>query len=248
MPQSFLFVRSQDRILGTSSSFKVTLPNSYKNITAVSLVSAELPYSTYNLDSIYTSGVTVTYNSTALSLVLTPGFYTIADLVAWLLATLQSSLSAAGVTAVSYSTISGKITISYSGTSAFSIQSNNTGQLGRIVGCDPLGLVTFGTSGVLVLPCLATLAPVNTIFMRISELPSLMCSTNGQHATFRLQMSAAHGSIVMHNAASSVANTNVYTSAPSTLSSLTVALFSQDGQPINLNSVDWSFTLLISSA
>ena len=248
MPQSFLFVRSQDRILGSSSSFKVQLPNAYKSITAVSLVSAELPYSTYNIDSIYTTGVTFTYNATSLSLVIPAGFYTIADIVAWLLATLQSSLSAALVTAVTYSTVSGRITIAYSGTSAFSVASNGTGMLGRIIGCDPLGLTTYGGSGTLVLPCLASLVTVNTIFMRVGELPSLMVSSNGQHATFRIQMGSAPGSVVMHNAASSVYNNNAYSSAVPTISALTVALFSQDGQPIDLHSVEWSFTLLIQSA
>ena len=80
MPNSFLFVRSADRQLGTSSSFRVTLPQTYKAITAVTLLSAELPFSCYNIDSIYTAGVSFTHNSTTLAYSVSPGFYQITDL------------------------------------------------------------------------------------------------------------------------------------------------------------------------
>ena len=63
MPQSFLFVRSNDRSLGSSSAFKVALPQTFLSITSISLVSAELPYSCYNVDSPYCLGVSVAYNS-----------------------------------------------------------------------------------------------------------------------------------------------------------------------------------------
>ena len=247
MPQSFLFVRSADRILGTSSSFKVNCPTAYKNVTACSLVSAELP-TVYNIDTMYTSGVTFTYNSSALSLVIPSGFYTIADIVAYLLATLQASLSAASVTAVTYATTTGKILIAYSGTQAFSVQNNTSGSFGRILGTDPLGLQTFGTSGVLTFPYIATLAPMNTIFCRIAELPNISVSTNQQHSTFRLQIAAAAGSLNFQNAASSTYNNNVYSPAVVNMPTLTVSLWTQEGNAINLNGVEWTFTLLITSS
>ena len=249
MPQSFVFVRSADRSFGASSaSFKVVLPTTFKNVTGVTLLAAELPYSAYNIDNIYTSGVTFTYNGTSLQLIVPAGNYTVADLTSWLLSTLSSSLPAASVTAVTYSTVSGRITISYSGSSSFSVQSNNTGSLGRVLGTSPLGLVAYGSAGTLVFPCVCNLAVSNTIFMIVGELPSQMISTNNQHATFRLQMSAAQGSVVMHNAASSVFNNITYSSPLNALSTLTVSLVSQDGQAIDLHAAEWCFTILISAS
>lgn len=247
MPQSFLFVRSADRIIGSSSNFKVNCPTAYKNVTACSLVSAELP-TVYNIDTIYTSGVTFTYNSSALSLVIPSGFYTIADIVSYLLATLQSYLPSALVTSVTYSSISGKISIAFSGTLAFSVQNNSSGSFGRILGTDPLGLITLGASGVLTLPYIATLAPMNTILCRISELNNTCVSTNNLHSTFRLQIAAAPGSLNFQNAASSTYNNNIYSPAVPNVPTMTVSLWTQEGNPVNLNGVEWTFTLLITSS
>ena len=248
MPQNtFLFVRSADRIAGTSSSFKVNCPSAYKNVTACSLVSAELP-TLFNVDTIYQQGVNFTYNATTLALVISSGFYTISDIVSLLLTTLQGFLSAAQVTAVTYSTITGKISIVYSGSQAFSVQNNASGSLGRILGTDPLGLVTYGTGGILTLPYIATLAPMNTIFMRIQELPNICTSTNNQHSTFRLQIAAAAGSLNFQNAASSTFNNNAYNQAVLNMSTLTISLWTQEGNQIDLRGIEWTFTLLIASS
>ena len=248
MPQNtFLFVRSADRVAGTSSRFTVNCPQTYKNVTACSLVSAELP-TVYNVDTIFCAGVTITYNGTSLALVISAGFYTIADIVAWLLATLQGSLSAAGVTAVTYSTTTGKISIVYSGTQAFSIQNNSAGSFGRILGTDPLGLVTFGTGGVLTLPYIATLAPMNTILLRIGELPNICTSTNNQHSTFRLQIAAAAGSLNFQNAASSTFNNCAYNAPVLTVPTLTISLWTAEGNQIDLRGIEWTFTILLTSS
>ena len=248
MPQSFLFVRSNDRTLGSSSAFKVALPQSFRGISSISLVSAELPYSCYNVDAPYGLGVSVAYNSVVHALALSPGFYQIDDITAWLLGDLQSTYPAAGISAVTYSKTSGRISIVYSGSATFAIQATSLGSLGRVIGTDPLGLITYGSGGVLTLPSIATLAPITTIFLRIAELPSLMTSTNGQSAFARLQLAAAPGSVVMSNVGSGVVNTNNYSTPIASLSSLTVSLYTQDGVAVNLSGCEWSFTLLIMSA
>ena len=248
MPQSFLFVRSNDRTLGTSAAFKVALPQSFRNITSISLVSAELPYSCYNIDSPYCLGVSVAYNNVVHALALSPGFFQVDDVTAWLLGDLQSTYPAAGVSAVTYSKQTGRISIVYSGSATFAIQATSLGSLGRVLGADPLGLITYGSGGILALPSIATLAPINTILMRIAELPSLMCSTNGQSAFARLQMAAAPGSVVMQNVGSGVVNTCNFSTPIASLSTLTISLYSQDGVAVDLHGVEFSFTLLIVSA
>ena len=80
MPQSYLFVRSADRTLGTSSAFRVQLPVAYRTVTSISLVSAELPYSMYNVVAPYLRGVMFTHNGLTYVPILPVGFYTIDDL------------------------------------------------------------------------------------------------------------------------------------------------------------------------
>ena len=248
MPQSFLFVRSADRSLGTSSSFRVALPQTYAKVTAVSLIAAETPFSFYNVSAPYLEGVTFTHNSVAYVFSLQTGFYDISDLCAYMLAALQSAFPSAGVSSVNYSKTSGRIYLTYTSGLTFSVQSNGNGNLGRIVGTDASGVATLGAGGVLAFPAIATLAPTSTIFVRIAELPSQMASTNGQHAAFRLQLSGAPGSIVMANAASSVYNTNVFTTPVANLSTLTVSLYTADGIAVDMHAVEWTFTLLIASS
>ena len=248
MPQSFLFVRSNDRTLGSSSAFKVALPQSFRGISSISLVSCELSHSSYNVDAPYCLGVSVAYNSVVHALAISPGFYTIDAVTAWLLGDLQSTYPLAGVSAVTYSKQTGRISIAYSGSATFAIQATSLGSLGRVIGTDPLGLITYGSGGILTLPSIATLASVNTVFMRIAELPSLMCSTNNQSSFARLQMAAAPGSVVMQNVGSGVVNTNNYQTPITSLSTLTVSLFTQDGVAVDLHGVEWTFCLLVVSA
>jgi len=247
MPQSFLYVRSQDRILGTSSAFKVTLPNVYKNITGMVVVGAELPFSMYNLDGIYVQGVTFTYNGTPFVVVVPAGYYQIGDLQTWLLTALQTALPAAGATSVIYTATSGALSVLFSGAQPFSVQGTTSGSLGRILGCDPLNAATYGVAGVLTFPCVATLSPVTTLFLQIAEIPSVLTSTNNMQAFARIQLSAAPGSIVMANSGGSVYNNNTYLTPISTLSSLTCTLYTPDGTLVNLHGVEWAFTILIQS-
>ena len=247
MRQSFLFVRSADRSLGTSASFCVALPQTYIQITSISLVACELPFSMYNVAEPFLQGMTFTHNAVPYAFTLQAGFYTIDDLTAYMLASQQSAFPSAGVSSVNYSKTSGLIYLIYSSGLAFSVQANTNGYLGRLLGTDATGVATLSVGGVLAFPAIATLAPTSTIFMRIAELPTVMSATNGQHAFARLQLSGAPGSIVMANAAASVYNNNAYATPVASLSTLTVSLFTQDGVPVDMHGVEYTFTLLITS-
>ena len=248
MPNNYLFCRSADRRLGTSSSFVVSLPQTYRSITSISLVSAELAFSMYNIAEPYTTGIRFTHNASTYDMQLAPGFFTIDDLRATMLALLQSAFPSAGVSAINYSTATAKLSIVYTSGLTFAVQSTSTGSLGRVVGTDPLGTATLATAGALTFPNVAQLFPTSSLFIRIAELPSLTASTNQQHAFTRIQLSSAPGSIVMANNASGVVNTNIYTTAIPSLSSLTVSLFSADGYPVDLHGCDWCFTLALNCA
>ena len=248
MPQTFLYVRSADRTLGTANSFRVTLPQTYRSITSISLVSAEVPYSLYNVSAPYLQGVTFVHNGSSFTYTLPAGFYTIDDLTANLVASLQSAFPSAGVTSVGYSKTTGRLYVVYTSGLAFSVQATSTGSLGRILGTDPSGVATLASGGVLALPGVATLAPVSTLFVQISELPSLTASTNGLSAFARIQLSSAPGGVVMANAAQSVYNTNIFPTPIASLSTLTVTLVTHDNVAVDLHGCEWAFTLVIASA
>ena len=248
MPNNYLFCRSADRRLGTSSSFVVSLPQTYRTITAISLVSAEIAFSMYNIAELYTSGLRFTHNASTYDMQLTPGFYTIDDLRATFLALLQAAFPSAGVSAVNYSQATARLSIVYTSGLTFAVQSTSTGFLGRVAGTDPLGTATLATAGALTMPCVAQLFPNSSLFIRVAEIPSLTASTNQQHAFARVQLSSAPGSIVMTNNASGVVNSYQYTTPIASLSSLTVSLFNTDGYPVDTHGVDWCFTLMIQCA
>ena len=249
MPTKYLYCRSADRTLGTSSAYVVQLSETFRSITSASLVAAELAFSWYNIATPYTAGVRFTHNAVTWDATLTPGFYAVDDLRTALLSGLQVAFPTAGITAVTYSATTGKLSIVYTSGLTFSVQSTSAGLLGRVVGTDPLGTATLASAGALTFPGVANLsASTSSIFVRIGELPSLTSSTNQQHAFARLQLSAAPGSIVMANNASGVVNSNPYTTPIPSLTSLSVSLYSVDGYAIDLHGTEWAMTLMFQCA
>jgi len=234
--------------MGTSSAFTVTLPQTYRSVTSISLVSLELSFAMYNIMAPYCQGVTFTHNAVPYTFTLTPGFYQIADVQAALLSALSAAFPTAGVTAVNYATSSACLSIVYTSGLAFTAQISSGGLLGRVLGLDPLGTTAVASGGVLTMPYVANLFPISSLFLRVAELPSLCTSTNNITAFARIQLSSAPGGVVMANNGSGVVNTNNYTNAVASLPTLTCSLYTTDGQPVSLNGVEWSFTLLINSA
>ena len=248
MPSSYVFVRSADRTMGTSSAFVVRLPQTYKSITSMSLVSAELSFAMYNIDTPFTSGCRFTHDGITFDMSLPGGFYAIDDLRSAMLASLQTAFPTAGVSAVNYAEIMGRLAIVYGSGRVFTVQNTSAGLLGRIFGTDPAGSATMASAGALSFPFICQLFPVSTLFLRISELPALCVATNSQTAFARIQLSAAPKSVVMSNNANGVVNTNNFSTPIATLSTLTCSLFSADGIPVNLHGCEWTFTLLVQSA
>jgi len=234
--------------MGTSSAFSVAVPTPFRSVTSISLVSLELSFAMFNIDTPYCQGVTFTYNGTPYAFTLTPGFYQIADIQAALLSALNTAFPSAGITAVNYSTSSACLSVVYTSGLAFTAQIASGGLLGRVLGLDPLGTTTVASGGVLTFPYVANLFPISSLFLRVAELPSLCTSTNNITAFARIQLSSAPGGVVMGNNASGVVNTNNYATPVASLATLTCSLYNTDGYPVNLHGVEWSFTILVNSA
>ena len=249
-----LMVRSVDRKLGNASSFSVDLLKSYTNVAAVTLISAEIPYSFPNICTSYASNVTFTQSApSALSVnyAVTPGQYTINDLTANLLAFLQASFPALSISAVNFSTITGGLTViigNNSGVLSVSKGSGATPSLCSVLGVDP----TLTTSSVyansvnsLTFSNAANLQPQSCLMIRILNMPSNVITTAGALGIFRVQVSSPPGSILFTNNATNINNSVQFASPIASISSLIVQVAGTDNTQIDFRGCEWVFSIKI---
>ena len=245
----YLFLRSCDRNPGGSSSqFTVKLPMTYHNVAGISLVSAEVPFSFYNVASSFCSGVRFDYGASWFNMVIPAGQYTITDFQAVMLTSLQANLPSALCTSVDYNKITGKLSISYTGGSLFSVQATTSGQLWQLMGCVAPGIAVAGNGSLLQFPAVAQLFPYSSLLMCVDNLPASVLSTSSLHAFARIQVNAAPGGMVMVCNGTNVVNSVAYKAPIASLDSLAVSLKNNDGTLLGMNGVDWTCTLLISSS
>ena len=249
MPVSnkYLFIRSSDRTIGSAGAFTVPLPTTYHNVSGISLVSAEIPFSFYNVAGAYTTGVQFVYAGSTYNMSIPGGQYTITDFQAAMLSALKAAFPTAGFTAVNYSTVSAVLSITYTGGGTFSAGATTAGGLGKLMGCDPTYAVTTAVSGTLTFPSVAQLFPFSSLLMCVDNLPANVLSTSTIHAFARIQVNAPPGGVIMVCNGTNVVNSVAYASPIASIGSLAITLKNNDGSLLNLNSVDWTCTLMISS-
>ena len=249
----YLFLRSTDRVTGaTPSAFTVKLPNAYHNISSISLVSAEIPFSFYNVAGAFTTGVqwvwTLGGSSVDFVMSIPAGYYAITDFQSAVLASLQSHLPSASVTACDYHAVSGRVSVSYAGGGTLTAQSTTAGKLGQLIGCDPTGAATSASAGTLTFPACAQLFPFSSLLMCVDNLPANVLSTGTLHCFARIQVNAAPGGVIMVCAGTNVGNDVSYKAPIPSLDSLSVSLKNNDGSILDMNGVDWTATLCITSS
>ena len=244
----YLFIRSCDRTIGSSSAFNVKLPSPYRNVAGISLVSAEVPFSFFNVASLYTSGVQFGYAGAWYNMVLTAGQYNISDFQAAMLTGLKAHFPAASFTSVDYDTISAKLSIKYTGGGAFSVGATSIGKLGQLMGCDPTGAVTTAANGTLVFPAVAGLFPYSSILMCIDNLPANVLSTSSLHCFARIQVNAPPSGMIMVCNGTNVVNSVAYKAPIASLDSLQISLKNNDGTQLDMNGQEWTATLLVTSS
>ena len=244
----YLFIRSSDRALGSSSAFTVKLPMAYHNVAGISMVSAEVPFSFYNVSSLYTSGVQFGYAGSWYNMVLTAGQYNMTSFQAAILTGLKAHFPAASFTSVDYDTISAKLSIKYAGGGALSVGSTSLGKIGQLMGCDPTGAVTVAANGTLNFPCVAGLFPYSSILMCIDNLPANVLSTSSLHCFARIQVNAPPSGMIMVCNGTNVVNSVSYKAPIASLDSLTISLKNNDGTQLDMNGQEWTCTLLVTSS
>ena len=247
----YLFIRSTDRVTGaTPSAFTVKLPTTYHNVAGISLVSAEVPFSFYNVAGAFCTGIQWTWTlggtSVTFSMTIPAGQYAITDFQSVVLSTLKSQLPAASFQTCDYHPVSGKISVSYTGGGTLTAQSMS-GKLGQLMGCDPAGAATSALFGTLLFPACAQLFPYSSLLMCIDNLPASVLSTSSLHCFARIQVNAAPGGVIMVCNGTNVVNSVRYKMPIASLDSLAISLKNNDGTILDLNGVDWTATLMISS-
>ena len=243
----YLFIRSSDRSIGSAGQFTVSLPTTYRNVSGISLVSAEIPFSFGNVASSYTSGVQFVYAGSTYNMTISAGQYTITDFQAAMLSALKAAFPAASFTAVNYNTVSGVLSITYTGGGSFSAGATTAGQLGKLMGCDPTYAVTTAVSGTLTFPSVAQLFPYSSLLMCVDNLPANVLSTSPLLCFARIQVNSPPGGVIMVCNGTNVVNSVAYASPIASLGNLSISLKNNDGTLLDLRGVDWCCTLMISS-
>ena len=238
-----LFIRSQDRTVGSSTNFLLQLPKTYNNVRSYEVASAEIPFSWNNMAAPYLAGVSVTYAGTTLALTLPAGQYALSDLQSQLLTALQALFSAAGFTAVNFTARTGQLSVTYTGGGTLSVANNASGALGQILGTN--ATTTTSSSGVLTFPGYCQLFPTSTLLLNIQNLPPAVLCTNGLACSARMQVGVAPSGVQLINNSTNSINFFQFPSPIPTLNQLTVLLQAADGSQLNLNGCEWSFCLLL---
>ena len=247
----YLFIRSTDRVTGaTPNAFTVKLPTTYRNVAGISLVSAEIPFSFYNVAGAFCYGInwiwTLGGTSVLYPMVIPAGYYAITDFQSVVLSTLKAQIPAATFMSCDYHPVSGKVSVTFTGGGTLTAQSTS-GRLGQLIGCDPTGAVTSAVGGTLTFPACAQLFPFSSLLMCVDNLPASVLSTSSLHCFARVQVNAAPGGVIMVCAGTNVGNTVSYKMPIASLDSLAISLKNNDGTILDLNGVDWTATLMISS-
>ena len=242
MSHDIVFIRSQDRVGGVSNAFTVNLPAGYKVVSSMQLLSAEIPCSFYAISATYSTGVNFSNGTLTKVCSISSGNYAISDLQAALLSWLQSNFSSSGITAVTYSSVSGKITITFT-TGTLSVVNNTSGSLARVLGTDALGATTSSIGTTLTFPGVCNLFPQQNLFINITNLQPNVLTTANFNSFFRCQITAPPGGIVFYNAASSVYNTVNFLTPLTNVSQLLITLTYSDGSAVLMNNQDWSLSI-----
>ena len=251
-----LYLRSIDRSLGSASSYNIILPKTFSKIVSVSLISAEIPYSWGNLTASYAMNARFTQvaPTTVVADYSVPvGNYTITDIQAHLLAWLQASFPALAISAVNYSSITGRLSVVIgNGSGALSCSRGNEAvpRLCSVLGIDATSTtLSVNSDGVnaLWLPNVANLHPQPCLLIKMQNIPGNISCSTGAQGIFRIQVNSPAGSILFVNNATNINNSVQFSSPIDSLTNLIVQLAHSDNTQVDLQGCEYTFSLKLTS-
>ena len=263
--------RNRSMALGScpSSNFTISLPHKYAKVVQIQLLSVEIPFTFFNINSTNGTSGSITFvgsvngTTTAEIFTLPDGNYSIDDFVSALFTFLQvfTTASVPYVSNVDYDS-SNRIFIQ-SVLPIYIYNTPNSGSLASIAGINPTlnGLPASATT-----PASPTLAAcnitsvlangiythyfdypanfniVNNIIMKLGNIPSNVFISSATQGTFRIQNTSSFGNLIELNTATNVGNVYNFTS-PTAIDHLDVSLLDLQGNLLNLNNSEFSFSL-----
>lgn len=236
--KDLIFIDSKNRtVTSTSSSdFSITLTENVGGL--YQLVHLSLLNSLYNVVAGENDKLYVEHSvDGAQTLTLSPGNYTTATL-ATEVKTQLDTISAVVYT-VTYSSTTGKYTVSPdSGTFAYRFATNTTASSRFLLGKDA---VDDGLAASQVSDNMANISLHDSVAVKISQDSNAHVTLpNGTEASFLIPVDVSFGSVLHYK------NNQVfqqYVRFGSNTSSLTIQLYANDGDLLDINGVDWSMSL-----
>lgn len=233
----------QNPNLTTSTNFSIQLQNPINEMYMLyALKAATIPKTYYNIDSPRNT-FTITDSSGPNSVTITPGNYDITALTT----ALQTALNALAVDTytVSYSAVSGKITIT-STFAGFVINPTLATLQGLILdqmGFN-LGIAYPSVAGTITAPNVLDISGIKNVYIVINEFTQYLRNTTNAFQNFKVPMNGQFGDIIYYTDETGYHQYfNIATASKSNIRTLTIRLIDQYGQEIQLNGREWEFTL-----
>ena len=241
-----LLISSENRLnpnLTTSTNFTVQLANPINEVYALyGLKAATIPKTYYNIDS-PRNQFTITDSSGTNTVVLTPGNYSMANLLIELAA--QLNALAVDTYTVTYSEISGKITItsSFAGFSVNPTLATLRGLVLDQLGFN-LGIEYVSVGGVLTPPNVVDISGIKNVYIIIDEFTQFVRNTTNAFQNFKVQMNGQFGDVIYWTDESGYHQYfNIAPANKSNIRTLNIRLVDQYGIDINLNGREWQMIL-----
>lgn len=236
----FLSINSADRTSSSVSSndFQVRLPHDIKGMKSLELVSCSVPNTVYNIRT-GTNDKLDFYDGANKTITVAAGAYSITSLCSTLLTQLNTTSS--GFTAVSYDTITMKVTITRSSNFSllFATGANIATSIRRELGFNATDLsaaVTFTGQNVI------NLYNPMSCYICVNEFYMPNQTSSGKFYTFHIPMTVNSDGIVVVNKNSFYAQ-SVKIYGNTSFSTLTIKLKTSDGLDFALNNTNFEMVL-----
>lgn len=245
-------INSYDRTTGDATYFRLFLNQVKENIKAISLISAIIPNSIYNIYN-YTAANGIPYynnelifyeGATPITINLTPGSYNITDLQAYLSSVMTANTVSGNIYTATYNTVTLKLEVLATGAAApwfFGFSDNVNNNPSYVLGFSDVS-GTLATSQIS--DKIVRLDGPPYLFLKISQMQSNCFNTENDSAAFTIPFNVNGTNIVYYEPTySSITRFEFKQETHLTLTYIDVALVDDAQRVVSLEGAEWSFAM-----
>lgn len=233
-----IYVDSSKITSGTKTDFKVSLVTPYRRVRAIEVTGCEVPFAWYVFNSAHNTIKFLDNASTLHTATVPVGNYTGNTVIT----AIQTALNNSGVTGFVVSFDSVNLRLRITNTAAFNLQYAST-TASKLIGLTAdSGLVTdFTCQGVVNLSWPAYILITSTALMQL-KVSKPVLGTTQSNILYRLAINGSPGDVIIDK--------NLYPrpilfQQNFTIDTFDIQLTDPDGNILDLNGADWSFTLAV---